>query len=292
MTDYCKGAELVLETAASLGVDVCFANPGTTEMALVAALDKNEAVRPILCLFEGVCTGAADGYGRMTGRPALTLLHLGPGFANGIANLHNARRAYSPIVNLVGDHATWHVAYDAPLTSDIHSLANPVSGWVKTSASAGELAADVKEAIAATLDAPGCSATLILPTDFQEADVARTPVSMPAKTVRGGDAVNVQAVADTLQSGDSCILLIGGTALGEEGQQLAAAIASHTGAKVLVETYPARMERGGSLPAFARLPYFPEDVGGCRRQGHSGGNPGADCVFRLRGYAQSTGWRG
>ena len=127
-----NGAESLIRTAIAAGVEVCFANPGTTEMPLVAALDSAEGLRPILGLFEGVCTGAADGYGRMAEKPALTLLHLGPGFANGIANLHNARRARSPIVNLIGDHATWHVGADAPLTSDIVSLATPVSGWVRS----------------------------------------------------------------------------------------------------------------------------------------------------------------
>ena len=131
-----NGAESLLRTAAAAGVDLCLANPGTTEMQLVAGLDAVTGVRAVLGLFEGVCTGAADGYARMTGRPALTLLHLGPGFANGIANLHNARRAHSPLVNLVGDHASWHLAADAPLTSDIESLARPVSAWMRTTTSA------------------------------------------------------------------------------------------------------------------------------------------------------------
>ena len=136
-----NGAESLIRTAIAAGVEVCFANPGTTEMPLVAALDSADGLRPILGLFEGVCTGAADGYGRMAEKPAMTLLHLGPGFANGIANLHNARRARSPIVNLIGDHATWHVGADAPLTSDIVSLATPVSGWVQSVRNAASLAA-------------------------------------------------------------------------------------------------------------------------------------------------------
>src|SRR5678816_1466928 len=140
-----NGAEAIIRTAIASGVDVCFANPGTTEMPLVAALDRATGMRPVLALFEGVCTGAADGYARLTGRPALTLLHLGPGFANGIANLHNARRAHSPIVNLVGDHATWHLAADAPLTSDIESLARPV-GWVRRAGKAETLADDLRAA--------------------------------------------------------------------------------------------------------------------------------------------------
>src|SRR5438552_859832 len=144
-----NGAESLLRTAVAAGVEVCFANPGTTEMPMVIALDKVSGIRAILALFEGVCTGAADGYGRMKGKPAMTLLHLGPGFANGIANLHNARRARSPIVNLIGDHASWHVAADAPLTSDIVSLASPVSGFVRTCATADGLAGDMLAALAA-----------------------------------------------------------------------------------------------------------------------------------------------
>ena len=137
-----NGAESLMRTAAGAGVEICFANPGTTEMPLVAALDVVPGIRAVLGLFEGVCTGAADGWGRMRDRPALTLLHLGPGLANGLANLHNARRAHSPVVNLVGDQASWHLAADAPLTSDIESLASPVSSWVRTSAAAGALAAE------------------------------------------------------------------------------------------------------------------------------------------------------
>jgi acetolactate synthase-1/2/3 large subunit len=260
MAESCPGAELLMETAVGLGVDVCFANPGTTEMALVAALDKVPGMRSVLCLFEGVCTGAADGYGRMRRTPAMTMLHLGPGFANGIANLHNARRAHSPIINVVGDHASWHVGYDAPLTSDIHSLAKPVSGWVKTVACADAIAPDFADAVAAVLTAPGCNATFILPTDFQEAAVAKRSIATVHVPPRTFHAANVQNIGKKLRSGERCVLLIGGTALTEEGLELTAAIAECTGAKVLVETYPGRVERGRGLPAFGRLPYFPEDV--------------------------------
>ena len=165
-----NGAESLIRTAVAAGVEVCFANPGTTEMPLVIALDTVPGMRAVLGLFEGACTGAADGYGRMSGKPALTLLHLGPGFANGIANLHNARRARSPIVNLIGDHATWHVGYDAPLTSDIVSLAKPVSAWVHTTRTASETARDGSEAIAAALRYPGHVATLIVPSDCQQGE--------------------------------------------------------------------------------------------------------------------------
>jgi len=255
-----RGADRLIETAVALGVDVCFANPGTTEMAIVAALDNVPGMRAVLCLFEGVCTGAADGYGRMKGVPALTLLHLGPGFANGIANLHNARRAHTPIINVVGDHASWHLAYDAPLTSDIHSLAKPVSEWVKTVASAESIADDVCSAFAATQKAPGCSATLVVPTDYQEANVAHADTVAPTIPARSFDGANVERICDVLHADTPCILLIGGNALNEEGQLLTAAIAATTGAQVFVEMYPAKIERGGDLPIFNRLPYFPEDV--------------------------------
>lgn len=260
MTTVKKGADLVIETAVSMGVNVCFANPGTTEIALVAALDNVEGMRSILCLFEGVCTGAADGYGRMTGKPAMTLLHLGPGFANGIANLHNARRAHTPLINLVGDHASWHVQYDSPLTSDIYSLASPVSGWVKTVDSVASIARDFKEAVEAATHFPGCGATMILPTDYQEADIefealALSPAAMPTY-----DNVNVGKASNILSANEPTILLVGGSALTEQGQKLIAAIAEKSGADVLVETFPARIERGRGLPAFKRLPYFPEDV--------------------------------
>src|SRR5271154_3694488 len=137
-----NGAHAVLRTLVANGVDTCFTNPGTSEMHFVAALDDVPEMRPVLALFEGVVTGAADGYGRMAGKPAATLLHLGPGLANGLANLHNARRAASPIVNIVGDHATYHLQYDAPLASDLAGFARPVSAWVHTSMSAGTVAAD------------------------------------------------------------------------------------------------------------------------------------------------------
>src|SRR5881396_2383398 len=166
-----NGAESLIRTAIAAGVEVCFANPGTTEMPLVLAIDAIPGIRAILGLFEGVCTGAADGYARMAGKPAFTLLHMGPGFANGIANLHNARRARSPVVNLIGDHATWHLEADAPLTSDIVSLARPVSSWLRTSRSAGALSQDIADAIAAARRAPGQVASLVVPSDYQTEEV-------------------------------------------------------------------------------------------------------------------------
>jgi acetolactate synthase-1/2/3 large subunit len=164
-----NGAESLIATARAAGIDACFANPGTSEMALVTALDAVPGIRPVLGLFEGVCTGAADGFSRMTGRPAMTLLHPGPGLANGLANLHNARRARTPVLNVVGEHATWHLGTDSALESDTEGLAAPVSAWVRTSRSASAVATDCADALAAATAAPGHVATLIVPADLQDA---------------------------------------------------------------------------------------------------------------------------
>ena len=249
------------ETAAAAGVEVCFANPGTTEMPLVAALDVVPGVRAVLGLFEGVCTGAADGWGRMTRRPALTLLHLGPGFANGIANLHNARRAHTPIVNLIGDQTRDHLSHDAPLTSDISSLAKPVSEWLRTAQSPDELATDVAEAIAAAHQPPGQISTLVIPADVQwgETRAAVTPTPKPP-VPNGPDETRVASVAKRLRAARNPILLLGAGALDAMGQRAAGRISAATGARLLAETFPARWERGGDLPVIERLPYFPEQA--------------------------------
>ena len=160
-----SGAESLVETFVASGVDVCFANPGTSEMHFVAALDSNPKMRCVLGLFEGVVTGAADGFGRMRGTPAATLTHLGPGLGNGLANLHNAKKARTPVVNVIGDHATFHRKYDAPLSSDVAGIAAPVSGWLKVSESADDVARDGAEAVQASMSPPGQVASLILPAD-------------------------------------------------------------------------------------------------------------------------------
>jgi acetolactate synthase-1/2/3 large subunit len=254
-----NGAERLVETAVANGVDVCFTNPGTTEMPLVAALDAVPGIRGVLGLFEGVVTGAADGYGRIAGTPALTLLHLGAGLGNGIANLHNARRARSPIVNLVGDHATWHVAADSPLTSDIVSLASPVSGWVGTVASPGAMAADSAAAIEAALQSPGQIATLIVPVDCQWGDAADAPtptITTNAPRLASHDAVVASAKALGHEKGS--VLFIGGHALRERGLRAVERIRAATGCRVFSEMFSARVERGRHLPWFRTLPYFPE----------------------------------
>lgn len=253
------GAQLVLQAAAAAGVDICFANPGTTEMPLVGALDQVQGVRAVLALFEGVCTGAADGYARMLGRPAATLLHLGPGLANGLANLHNARRARTPIFNIVGDHASWHLSYDAPLTSDIASLAKTVSGWYRSTSAADQLWQDTIEGVQATMSSPGCVATLVLPVDFQQRvaplQLRRPPRPLPAPTF---DEARLGPALRALQGAQQVVILLGDRALSQRGQRAAGRIAAATGARLYSETFPARTERGGDLPDIDRLPYFPE----------------------------------
>ncbi len=256
-----NGAEILVRTALAAGVDVCFANPGTTEMPLVAALDAVDGMRAVLGLFEGVCSGAADGYARMADRPALTLTHLGPGFANSIANLHNARRARSPVVNIIGDQATWHLAADAPLTSDIVSLARPVSAWVRKSASPDAIAGDITEAITAAGHAPGHVATLIVPSDCQWSQAEGYPalVQVPALPTVTDDAI--RRSAELLRKhGEKCALFMGANALRARGLIAAARIAAKCGCRLMCETFPARVERGGALPAIEKLPYFPEQA--------------------------------
>lgn len=255
-----NGAESLIRTALAAGVDVCFANPGTTEMPLVTALDSVPGMRAVLGLFEGVCTGAADGYARMTGKPAMTLLHLGPGLANGLANLHNARRANSPIVNVVGDHATWHVAADAPLTSDIVSLASPMSGWVRAATSAEALGNDLAEAIGASLASPGRVATLIAPADCQWNEGGSIG-QVPATAKRAGvSGATIDGVARLLRQAKPAVILLGGSALGEGGLKAAARIAAASGCRLMSEMFSARIERGAGIPAATRLPYFPEQA--------------------------------
>jgi acetolactate synthase-1/2/3 large subunit len=253
-----NGAESLVRTARAAGLEVCFANPGTTELPLVAALDREPGLRAILGLFEGVCTGAADGYARMAERPALTLLHLGPGFANGIANLHNARRARSRVVNLIGDHASWHRAHDAPLTSDIVSLAEPVSSWVRTCRAAKELAADFADAVAAACRPPGRVATLIAPADCQWGPADGPQPPRPRADFARADAARIEAVARRLRAARRPALLLGLGALHEPGLRAAARVAAATGAALLCEVFPVRIERGAGRPRVERLAYFPE----------------------------------
>jgi len=258
------GAKALLEALREQGVELCFANPGTTELDLVRALEEVPGMRCVIGLQENVCTGAADGYGRLAGKPAATLLHLGPGFANGIANLHNARRARTPIVNVIGDHASWHLDCDAPLTSDIESLARPVSGWVRRIASAQDAARDAGEAVAASLARGGQGATLIFPADFQAENLDGQAAPAPAAAVadRADDDFDAVAVWRRLSAARRPLFLLGGggpdSGLGRRAQIAAARLCAALGGSAYAETFPARSERGRGLPDFDRLPYFPE----------------------------------
>jgi acetolactate synthase-1/2/3 large subunit len=252
------GAHSLLETAVAAGVEVCFANPGTTEMPIVAALDRVPELRAVLGLFEGVCAGAADGWARMTRRPAATLLHLGPGLANGLAHLHNARRARAPVVNWIGDHATTHRAFDAPLASDIVALADTV-GWTRTVESSQETSEASRAAVEAATAPPGRVASLVVPADCQWGPGPEPLAPRRLPEPREAPTAAVEEAARLLRRGGGG-LLIGGDALGEVGLRAAARIAAATGAAVWTETFPARQERGHSLPDFPVLPYFPEQA--------------------------------
>jgi acetolactate synthase-1/2/3 large subunit len=257
-----NGAEALIRSLVAHGVEVCFANPGTSEMHLVQAIDAVDGMRPILCLFEGVCTGAADGYARMRGKPATTLLHLGAGLANGVANLHNARRAATPILNLVGDHGIHHVPYDAPLTADIEGVAAPVSAWIRTARNAEGLAGDAGDAVVAALsprpDPAGNIATLIVPADCAwgtgNPGVLRT---LPARHLPF-DPAAIPAAAAALDA--NSVLLLDGTALTQDGLEAAGRIATRSGCRVLTVTFPARVEAGPEIFAAPRMPYFPEQI--------------------------------
>jgi len=245
---------------------VCFMNPGTSEMHFVGALDSVPEMRGVLALFEGVATGAADGYARIAGKPAAVLLHLGPGLANGLANLHNARRARTPVVVIVGAHATGHARYDAPLQSDIEALARTVSGWVHTSGTSRDLAQDAMRAVAAAQS--GQIATLILPADVSWSEGAtiappraRVPAPIPASAPTAASAPT-SASASTVDYGrllsSRTMLFLGGTALSERGLRAASRISVATGARLLAETFPARIERGAGVPGVDRLAYLAE----------------------------------
>jgi acetolactate synthase-1/2/3 large subunit len=255
-----NGAESLLRTLVGSGVEVCFGNPGTSEMHFVAALDRVEGMRVVLGLFEGAVTGMADGYGRMAEKPAATLLHLGPGLANGLANLHNARRARTPIVNIVGDHATYHAQYDAPLASDVHGFARPVSAWVHSSASARTVASDAALAVQAALQYPGQIATLILPADaaWLEADRAAPALPKPSAVMVSAEAIDQAAAA--LGSGRKTMILIRGAALRERGLNAAGRVAAATGARIACDTFAPRCQRGIGRVAVERIPYFAEQI--------------------------------
>ena len=230
-----NGAESLINALAEHGVDACFANPGTSEMQLVAALDKQPDIRAVLCLFEGVVTGAADGYGRMADKPALNLLHLGPGFANGMANLHNAQRAGSPVLNMVGDHATDHLQHDAPLTSDIKGMATPVSRSFRVSDSAAGLAQTGLEALADSLSHNGTISTFVVPADHAWTDTDELPSAMPETPLAKISDTTISEIAAQLQSASSSCLFMGGRTLREDALHQAGRIAAATGCRLVTD---------------------------------------------------------
>lgn len=253
-----NGAESLIRTLLAGGVDTCFANPGTSEIHIVAALDRITGMRCLLGLFEGVVTGAADGYARMAGKPACTLLHLGPGLGNGLANLHNASRAHVPLINLVGQHATYHLHYDTPLTSDIEAIARPYSKWLRTSRSSSEVGRDAADAATAANTMPGQIATLIVPADVAWSDggsVAAIP-TWPNASLPGDQTV--EHAAAMLRNGVRTAILIAGNALYGKGLLLAGRIAAATGAKLLAPYPLTRLQRGAGIPTVDRIQYVLE----------------------------------
>ena len=257
-----NGAQALMKTLADAGVTVCFTNPGTSEMHFVAALDDEPRMRAVLCLFEGVATGAADGYARMAGQPAATLLHLGCGLGNGLANLHNARKGRVPVVNIVGDHATYHMPLDAQLQSDIETVARNVSpGFVRTSMRTEDLSRDAVDAIVAARRLPEQVATLILPADVSwgEGGAPCSPPELSPPPAAAADAV--AKIAEVIRSGGKVALLLGRHALREPALLAAARIAAHSGVKLLAEVFPTRLERGAGLPPVERIAYLAELAG-------------------------------
>ncbi len=252
-----NGADALIETLVANGVTACFANPGTSEMQFVSALDRQPKMRPVLCLFEGVATGAADGYGRMADAPACTLLHLGPGYGNGLANLHNARRAYTPIINVVGDHATYHRQYDAPLNSDIPTIVSPNSVWVKSADRPEDVAAIAAEAITASYGPPGGPVSLILPADaaWGETKVETVAAHRPDRAAPAGDVVD--AVAKAIKAAKKVVVLLGGQGCLAPSLEQASRLQA-AGVRVMVDTFVARQPRGAGVFAPDRMQYFGE----------------------------------
>jgi acetolactate synthase-1/2/3 large subunit len=253
-----NGAECLLRTLLANRVDLCLMNPGTSEMQFVAALDRVPGMRGVLCLFEGVCAGAADGYARMSGTPAATLLHLGPGLANALSNLHNARKARTPVVNIVGEHATGHLRYDAPLTSDTAAFARTVSEWVRVLGRAGEMGEAASCAVAAATEPPGRPATLIIPADYSWSEAGEPGSAAPRVARRTPASEAIREAARRLREGVPAGLVLSGGALSKRGLEAAGRLHAATGARVFADRYAARTARGRGIFEAERIPYFPE----------------------------------
>jgi acetolactate synthase-1/2/3 large subunit len=255
-----NGAEALLNTLVDAGVEICFANPGTSEMQLVSAIGKTDAMRPVLCLFEGVVSGAADGYARMADKPAATLLHLGSGFSNSLANMHNARRAGSPIVNIVGDHASYHLQFDAPLTSDLPGITRWGSHWTEIANSPDDLSAAGARAVQASMRGNGQIATLVAPANYAWEDAAVSAPALPAPDPITVSADRLARVAAAIRSGKKTCVLLGGRALREENLSQLGAVAEAHELTLMCTTFPTRLQRGAGRVPVQRLPYFAEQA--------------------------------
>ncbi|MFT5484608.1 MAG: acetolactate synthase-1/2/3 large subunit [Halieaceae bacterium] len=252
-----NGAESLITTLIKNDVEVCFTNPGTSEMHFVAALDEVDGMRCVLCLFEGVLSGAADGYARMAEKPASTLLHLGPGLGNALANLHNAKKGHIPVINIVGDHATYHLEHDAPLTADIEGIAGTVSHWVRTSQSPHGIARDAAEAVRQA--GKGQIATLILPADVSWGDnpngaAEAVTIAAPPRI----PTARVEEAVGTLKSGKKCMIMLGGRNISHESGLLLGKLAKASGARICTDVFPTRLARGAGRAVIERLPYLAE----------------------------------
>ncbi len=252
------GAEVLLRTLVENGVQLCLANPGTSEMQFVAALDRVPGMRGVLCLFEGVCAGAADGYARMLRKPAATLLHLGPGLANGLANFHNAQKAHSPVVSIVGEHATGHRQFNSPLANDVEGFARPVSGWLHTLEAAGRMGEAAANAVSAAYGPPGTVATLIVPADFSWSEAGEPGAVAPVRQQDRVPSQRIEEIASLLRSGQAVGFFLAGTTLVGSGLEAAGRLAGSTGARMVANRYAERMERGRGRFPLERLAYFPE----------------------------------
>ncbi|BCQ26157.1 acetolactate synthase large subunit [Caballeronia sp. NK8] len=252
-----NGAESLVATLVGQGVDICFANPGTSEMHFLAALGNNPKMRSVLCLFEGVATGAADGWYRMKDTPASTLLHLGPGLANGLANIHNAKRASSGMVNVVGEHSVSHLRYDPPLTSDIEGLARPLSHWVRRAESPDTIAWDAAQAVSKASEHPGQIATLILPGDTSWQTVTATPAVLPvrAEARKAPSAARIEHIARALRSGEPALIVLANKATRGAALEKAGRVAAASNATLGSQFFTARIERGAGRVPLARIPY-------------------------------------
>ena len=253
-----NSADALLKTLIANGLEVVFANPGTSEMHLVAAIDHHPEIRPVLGLFEGVVSGAADGYARMSGKAAANLLHLGPGLGNAFANIHNAKKARTPMLNIVGDHATYHLKYDAPLTSDLDGLAKASSDWVGRSKSPDDLSDLGAKAWQVAHKYPGQIATMLVPADSAWGETEKLGKELVSEGPLDIDNSLLTDAYNVLSSEKNTMLFIGGDCLDEESVTLAGKIATKTGCRLATDTFVIRHRRGTGLTKVEPIPYFAE----------------------------------